>query len=272
MIEIGEYLEVYITNECNLTCSNCNRFNNYNFQGHYYWDNYKTAITAWSKRITAPTICIIGGEPTLHPELHIWEKNLKKLWPESNIMVQSNGVFTSEKSRYLKEHDILPVISLHDKKMFKKHEETIKLYGINVPGTNINDQSIIIDATEFTDCALIDEGTRFTLHNSDIEKAFECCSMRYSHTIFKGKLHRCPLLAVLPEFVEQYQVEMSNEDYKMLTESEYVLEHDCSDLDLKKFFYSIMTPMDVCKFCPGEYKLSKVKMDSKRKLHRRLSN
>lgn len=271
MIKISEYIEIYITNECNLSCSNCNRFNNYDFQGHYYWDDYKTAITAWAKRITSSTICIIGGEPTLHPELHIWVKNLKNLWPDSNLMIQSNGVLSPEKTRYLNEHGISPVISVHDKKWFKKHEEKIKLYGTNIPGTNINELSPIIDATEFTDCALIDEKTKFRLHNSDIENAFGSCSMRYSHTIFKGRLHRCPLLAVLPEFIKQYRVEISDEDYKMLIESDHVLGHDCSEEDLEEFVNSIMNPMDVCKFCPGEYKLSPVKMDSKRKQRQRLS-
>jgi organic radical activating enzyme len=272
MIYLGEVLEIYITNECNLTCSNCNRFNNYDFRGHYYWKDYRLAIAAWSKRITADTISIIGGEPTLHPELFIWKRNLERLWPDSVVMVQSNGIYTKEKIKELNASKIIPVISIHDKKMFKKHEEYIATHKMSIPGGNNEPNSLIIDATEFTDCALIDNQNSFSLHNSDPESAFICCSMKYSHTIFEGRLHRCPLLAVLPEFAKQYKVKMSEEDLELLKNPEYVLEHDCSEEDLKKFFYSIMTPMNVCKFCPGEYKLSEVKMDSKRKLHQRLSN
>lgn len=271
-ITTGEYIEIYITNECNLSCSNCNRFNNYNFKGHYYWDDYETELIGWSKRIKPATFCIIGGEPTLHPELDKWKTNLQKLWPDSSIMIQSNGIHTSEIIRYLEKHEIIPVISVHDKKLFKKHQETIELMGISIPGNDPEHLTRIIDATEFTDCALIDNKDSFSLHNSNPETAFACCSMKNSHTIFKGRLHRCPLLAVLPEFIKQYKVEISDQDYKMLTESDHVLDHDCSEDDLKNFFDSVSIPMDVCKFCPGEFKLSPVEMNLKRKLRQRLSN
>ena len=34
------YAEFYITNVCNLNCTECNRFNNYHFSGHQRWDDY----------------------------------------------------------------------------------------------------------------------------------------------------------------------------------------------------------------------------------------
>ena len=43
------YMEFYITNVCNLTCTGCNRFNNYKFKGFQRWADYKEEYTQWSK-------------------------------------------------------------------------------------------------------------------------------------------------------------------------------------------------------------------------------
>lgn len=36
-----DYMEFYITNVCNLTCTGCNRFNNYKFKGFQRWTEDK---------------------------------------------------------------------------------------------------------------------------------------------------------------------------------------------------------------------------------------
>ena len=88
---LDSVIEFYITNQCNLACTNCNRFNDHDFRGHYYWEDSADSVTAWSQRINASMIVIIGGEPSLHPELETWVSNLRRLWPDTEIMIQSNG-------------------------------------------------------------------------------------------------------------------------------------------------------------------------------------
>ena len=93
MIRLFPVVEFYITNVCNLTCRGCNRFNNYNFKGHQRWTEHAEAYEAWSKRLDLPRICIIGGEPTLNPDLESWVMNIRRLWPDAiDIFVGTTGL------------------------------------------------------------------------------------------------------------------------------------------------------------------------------------
>src|SRR5210317_1243131 len=83
-------VEFYINNTCNLTCNNCNRFNNHHFVGHQKWSDYEQDIVQWSKNIKINQIVIMGGEPLLNPTLIDWIKGLNSLWHQS-VQILSNG-------------------------------------------------------------------------------------------------------------------------------------------------------------------------------------
>ena len=57
------YVEFYITNVCNLNCTNCNRFNNYAFAGHQRWADNKEFYQQWAEILDVQEISILGGEP-----------------------------------------------------------------------------------------------------------------------------------------------------------------------------------------------------------------
>lgn len=248
-INLDSVIEIYITNECNLSCKNCNRFNNYNFSGHYSWQQNQQAILAWGKRITAPLITIIGGEPMLHPDLYEWTKLVTTAWPESQVMIQSNGTVRHPRLADIK-HDfrknIGVVASLHQEglmKLLKKNRY--------IPSQEI------IDNTEFTECALVDRGTYFEVHDSDPAKAFAACAMSLSHTIFEGRLYKCPMVAVLPEFVKQYQVNLSKTQAKTLSRYQPLMP-DCSPEQLNQFVDNRNCHIEQCRLCPENYVVNKV--------------
>ena len=85
------YAEFYITNVCNFNCTNCNRFNNYQFTGQQKWEDYADVYKQWSRLITLRNICILGGEPTLNPTFLEWVDGIATLWPDANIKITSNG-------------------------------------------------------------------------------------------------------------------------------------------------------------------------------------
>jgi len=84
-------LDFYITNVCNYSCPECNRFNNYRFTGNQKWQDYKNIHRAWSERITPASINIMGGEPLLNPYINEWLCGLRELWPTIPIKIVSNG-------------------------------------------------------------------------------------------------------------------------------------------------------------------------------------
>ena len=84
-------VEFYITNVCNLTCENCNRFNNHKFTGWQRWSDYADTYRRWSEYIELKNIVILGGEPTLNPTLPEWVVGLNEIF-NSGIQILSNGL------------------------------------------------------------------------------------------------------------------------------------------------------------------------------------
>lgn len=231
-------IEFYITNVCNLECRGCNRFNNYKFTGHYYWDDHAEEIEAWSRRIDPETICIMGGEPTLNPDLEKWVANLRRLWPDNVIMIQSNGTYVRpEFKTFWKKYRVSKPVALHDR------DAVDEIIAKNPEST------WFIDAFVFQQAAVIEQPGHFNVHTSDTTKAFEFCCMKNSHTMHSGKLYKCPVTAVLPEFTKQFNVNLDDRQ-RALMEAYTPLSHDCTDEELHQFIDSLDNPIPQCEFCP----------------------
>lgn len=85
------YTEFYITNVCNISCDNCNRFNNFSFNGHQLWIEYAKEYRKWADIIEIKEIGILGGEPLTNPDFLNWVENIAILWPTSKIRIITNG-------------------------------------------------------------------------------------------------------------------------------------------------------------------------------------
>ena len=94
MIEI-EKVEFYINHTCNLTCANCNRFNNHNFVGWQRFSDQEAELEKWAKHIKIKKIVIMGGEPLLNPSLVDWINGLNRLFGP-NIQILTNGTRLSK--------------------------------------------------------------------------------------------------------------------------------------------------------------------------------
>ncbi len=256
MIELKQCIEIYITNECNLTCSNCNRYNNYDFRGHFYWEENKTFIQAWAQKITAPSITIIGGEPSIHPDLESWVKGIAAAWPNRPVAIQTNGIkeifnYSWWPSIQKKYPNIGITVAIHNENFKSKFNNN---YG----------EKQQFDAMMFSDCTLIPDDTYFRVHDSKPQQAWGACTMRYSHTILNGLLYRCPMVAVLPEFKKQYEVKMTEQQYTLL-HAYKPLHPDCSDQELIEFRNASEYEMLQCGLCPESYKETLVTFDASRK-------
>lgn len=83
--------EFYITNVCNLNCTDCNRFNNFAFKGHERWQEYQAQYRQWAQVLDLKNTDIIGGEPMANPDFMCWVEGIAELWPRSKITVWTNG-------------------------------------------------------------------------------------------------------------------------------------------------------------------------------------
>lgn len=232
-------IEVYITNVCNLTCRGCNRFNNYNFKGHFYWEDYSNEMELWSTKLDPEKIVIMGGEPTLNPDLKNWVHHLRRLWPQTAIGIQSNGTYARpEHHKFWDDYKVGMMVAVHDPATADEIAESRKGRGI-------------IEAFVFHQSAVIDKGTHFEVHQSDPSAAFKSCGMKHSHTLYAGKLFKCPAMANLPAFRKQFPLVLDSRQEKLLG-SYTPLSVDCTDEELTNFINTRETPIPQCEFCPSE--------------------
>jgi len=173
------------------------------------------------------------------------------LWPETTIMIQSNGTnakIAKDLDSYSKYH-VGWGISVHRPEMRPALE---RQWGN------------LIDNTEFTPAAIIPQGDAFVVHQSNPITAFKACTMRHSHTVFKGKLYKCPVMAVLPEFCTQQSVIMDARQEQLLAQYQ-PLSVDCTEQQLTDFVDSRNQPIDQCEFCPGEFDFQPVVFHKRKK-------
>ena len=240
MIRLFPVVEFYITNVCNLSCSGCNRFNNYNFRGHQLWADHADAYEAWAKRLDLPRITIIGGEPTLNPDLELWAMNLRRLWPKAVIMVQTNGTYQrSEHIDFWGKYNIGYGVSLHDPKTTDEIRERWK------------HRAGFIEAYTFHQSTVIKQDDHFVLHKSDPVRAFNACDMKHDHTMYQGKLYKCPAMSNLPDFNQQFDLRLDDHQRELLY-SYKPLSADCSEEELQQFAATKDQHIAQCEFCPQD--------------------
>ena len=256
MIKLFPVVEFYITNVCNLACRGCNRFNDLNFKGHQYWDDHADAYEAWAKRLDIPRITIIGGEPTLNPDLEKWCANLRRLWPDSVIMVQSNGTYQRPEHFDLWfKYRVGFGISLHNPETAESIKEKWHLNGLPMAG--------FIEAYTFHQNTVIKQPDGYTLYTSNVQAAFNACDMKHDHTMYQGKLYKCPAMSNLPDFDNQFGLLLDDRQHNLLY-SYQPLSHDCAEEDLQNFLKTKDTPIPQCEFCPQNLEWHTVTGDFKK--------
>jgi hypothetical protein len=95
---------------------------------------------------------------------------------------------------------------------------------------------------------------RFTLHNSDPIAAHNKCGfVQYKcYHFIKGKLYKCGPVALMPEFDEQFNLDISDEDRKLL-HAYTPLTPESWSWKSQRWLEHIDDPIAQCKFCPQSF-------------------
>src|SRR5271166_3363234 len=86
-------IEMHVTHACNLTCSGCSHFSNEGMTGRETPESFRASLEPWSKRLAPSHFLILGGEPTLNPDLSEIIGIARELLPDTNMMLVTNGWF-----------------------------------------------------------------------------------------------------------------------------------------------------------------------------------
>jgi organic radical activating enzyme len=265
-----KYTEIYITNVCNYSCTHCQSLNNFAFKGHQQWDDYCNEYTKLSNIIEFDTIQIIGGEPTLNPDFEKWVDGISNLWPNSKLQIATNGTRLDKLDdkiyNILLKHKGTLWLTCHDIKLYDGFLDFAKTFLDNVisdnydPDVNLktrklidsNSVEVILDWSQSFVPSAIDVLNNSSLvmsYNNDPVRAHEICGFKTCHQINKGKLYKCPLVSVLPDFLNQFDVAMSDDDKELA----YAYKPLTTSINASEFINTINDPIAQCKFCPTDY-------------------
>jgi Radical SAM superfamily/4Fe-4S single cluster domain len=270
-------LEFYITNVCNLTCSGCNRYNNYKFSGHWTWAEAEPVLTRWAEKIEVNHPVILGGEPLLNPDIVAWINGIRRLWPRlGGVQVQSNGT-RLDITRGLYEALDPKVgnwigISLHAEehreplferiRNFLKHpiietEDPTDPIGSWYQFVDVNKNYVHVwNNNTFVQSNIIEQvNGQFGLYNSDPNRAHENCTYRRfkNYHMIRGKIYKCGPVALMAEFDDQHQFDISEQDRDIIHALGRGLGIDEFDTRGQEFLDNIDNMIPQCKFCPENY-------------------
>lgn len=278
---IPNKVDFYITNVCNLTCHNCNRFNNHDFKGWQRWSDYESQYEQWGRLVELKAITIMGGEPMLNPTLADWVTGLNRIFG-IEVQVLTNGtrflynkdlyqklLYRSSKTQALNHIGV----SLHNMELWSDMKESIygfldggvqeytKGHAKNIWNSDwhfVDRNGIQINvyiSNKFGNSAIQkDQYNRYRLYNNDpVEAHKECSFVKFkSYHFIRGGLYKCGPVALMPEFDQQHHFDLSDEErallnsYKPLTVDNFEEYHS-------EFFANLDNPIPQCRFCPTKW-------------------
>ena len=86
-------LEIHVAHACNLTCESCSHFSNNGHKGILSLEEFKAWCTPWTSKLAPKVFRMLGGEPTVNPQLGEIVLKARALWPNSQLTITTNGFY-----------------------------------------------------------------------------------------------------------------------------------------------------------------------------------
>lgn len=242
-------LEFHVTHVCNLRCENCSHYSNLGLSGHVSLAATERYFTAWSPRIVPRLFSLLGGEPTLHPELTEHVELAAHHWPESTLQLVTNGWFLDRHPRLpsalARYHVHLEISIHHDGPEYRA--QVIQTRGL-IERWQADHELIVNWRPSFRSWRRIYHGAGADMRpytDGNPQASWSQCPARWCPQILGGQIYKCPPLAYLRMLDER--IGLSPEwtpylDYRPLNPG-------CSDDELREFLTRRVE--EVCGMCPA---------------------
>lgn len=246
----GIRLELHVSHACNLACESCSHYSNQGHKGNVSLDEADRWMGAWRDRIAVREMNLLGGEPTIHPELSQFIPLVRRHWPSALIHVVTNGFL-------LARHPDLPLamrdagnslLSLsihHDAPEYRKRlAPTIDL----LRSWQADYGTAISIRPSFKFWTRRYEGIGAEMmpyEDNDPRRSWEICPSKYCRQLFDGKLWKCPPITYLGMQKRKYGLAEKWDPYLAYQP----LSPDCSDDELRAFLKR--QEESICNMCPA---------------------
>ncbi len=243
-------VECHVTHQCNLTCESCTHFSNEGYTGRHTPESFLQEMSPWSRRIAPKNLLLLGGEPTLNPDLAVICHTARDLWPdeqETRILLVTNGFFLHRHpllAGVLRTRNIVLDISIH-------HDSPEYLAKLQEAAKWVQDNGVKMRWREsFRDWLRYYNGVgqdARPFHDEDPQSSWLACPSKWCFTIRDGLLCKCPMTAWLPMHVEKF----GDGDGAWQPYLRYDgLSPNCTDAELEEFVSR--RAESCCGMCPAD--------------------
>ncbi|MBW7967162.1 radical SAM protein [Bradyrhizobium sp. BR 10261] len=251
MFELAN-LEIHAWDGCNLSCESCSHYSSLGLRGGPSDDDCRNWMMPWSSRLRPKIFSIVGGEPTLNPNLAEIVQSVGELWPDSRIRLVTNGFLLK---RHPKLPEIMAPISERAYIEVSSHHGGAEYQSRFAPVRDICaewQQRFGLDirirpADARWTRRYWAAGSSVTFPDGEPRAAWEACEGKRCRQIFEGQLWKCPPIAYFELLAKSNQID---ERWIKLAHSYKALDPACSDEELTAFLSR--EEEEVCRLCPSK--------------------
>jgi hypothetical protein len=229
------YLEMHLTDHCNLNCMGCGHFSP--LAGKWFADirrHEKDMQRLSSLFYNIKTFRLMGGEPLLHPMIEHFFIITRKYFPKTHIELVTNGVLLTQMPdsfwNTCIENNIFIELTVYP--ILENKLDTIREY-MGTKGVAFN----VTKSVKF-------HSNINLIGNSNPEKSFHFCRSKYFCPFLReGEIYSCSRQALFGYFNKQFKTDIP------LTGSIDMYKENINGWDI---LYSINKESDTCCFCATE--------------------
>ena len=239
-----EKIDIHLTDHCNLNCKGCTHFSPLAEDFYITVEDFEKDLTRLSNLLNNAEgggirqIFMLGGEPLLHPQLTEFFPIARRLFPNSKLIIITNGILLSSRDdnfwEACKRSNIQIWVSVYNLAIdTKTAERKAQEFGVFLGYTSTGNDSQ--NRRNWTKSKLDIDGTQYWVDS------FEHCSVKNCVTLKKGKLYTCPTIAHVEHFNKYFGINLS------ISEFDYI---DIYKIQNSKAITDAMVkPVPFCRYC-----------------------
>ncbi len=244
-------LEMQAAYACNLTCESCSHFSNNGHRGYLGLDEAEEWMSRWNRRLVPGMFRILGGEPTLNPDLVAFIELAARKWPASRLGLTTNGFFLHrhpELPEVLSRHNVLLHFSIHHESQ-EYLERVLPILALIEGWRARCPFDVLVEKT-------YERWTRryhgfgaavLPYEDRDPRRSWERCECSNTVQLFRGRLWKCSAITYLQVQKQTYPELSPRWDPYLAYQP---LGPECSDGELAAFLGR--EDESICGMCPAD--------------------
>jgi organic radical activating enzyme len=205
------FLEIMLTQVCNLSCAGCSTYSDYAHRGYEDWSQTQHWLKQWLELIAVEDIGFMGGEPLINPHVLTWLEGVRELLPNSRMRFPTNGLLL-ERNWHVVEwlyqdgnavlkitnHTDGAVLNVIDRLRNSYDWKPIHEYGID---RWITDTGLRLQINRPEKFSQTFQGTYTTMQpwRSDPDLAYANCHQQTCPMLWKERIYKCSTSALTSE-------------------------------------------------------------------------